>query len=160
LRAQAAQAATAQEGAFMASASRRVLMKLLTRSALGGAFVRMGSGSATAAQGERPAATPDGTCMATLHIHLQEGFANDQVIVTVDGQTVFEAEVSTNLMRGRAATFDAPVPQGTITVEVLVSTRELRGAIDIDARDVPYLGCGMRDGAIEFRPTDQPVPYF
>jgi hypothetical protein len=136
-------------------------MKLLARGAVAGAFARLGTSGASAAQeDERPDATPEGTCMATLHIHLQEGFANDQVIVTVDGQTVFEAEVTTNLMRGRAATFDAPVPPGTVTVEVQVSTRELRGAIDIDAREVPYLGCGMRDGAIEFRPTDQPVPYF
>jgi hypothetical protein len=140
----------------MASASRRVLVKIAARGALGAAVLRPVAGSAQDAGSAD--ATPEGGCMAILHIHLQEGFANDQVVVMVGERTVFDAEVTTNLMRGRAAAFEAPVPPGMVTVEVRIPSRDLRDSVDIDAEETPYLGCGLRGEVIQFRPTERPTP--
>lgn len=106
-----------------------------------------------------PTATREGGAIETLQIDLQEGFANDRVAITVNGQVVFDEVVTTNLMHGLAATVEAEVPRGQTRVEVQIAARNLAETIPLDVSGTVYLGIAVRDGAIEHRISDQPFPY-
>jgi hypothetical protein len=59
--------------------------------------------------------------MPKLHIHLREGFADDEVEVRVDGRSVAQLRhVTTNYSIGLAAETEVDVPAGPTTVELVL----------------------------------------
>ncbi len=57
--------------------------------------------------------------MPVLHINLQEGFANDTVVVRVNGQEVFNrTSVKTRLQIGLANAFEVDVPEGSADIQI------------------------------------------
>jgi hypothetical protein len=97
--------------------------------------------------------------MPVLSIHLQEGFRDDRVIVSVGGRVVFDQAVTTHLMHGFARSFETPVPRGPIDVEVRVGSNGFANRITVDVLDQTYLGVAIREGVIEFRVLDRPPAY-
>jgi hypothetical protein len=104
--------------------------------------------------------TQEETAMETLQIDLQEGFANDQVIIKVNDQEIFRESVTTNLMHGFAASMETQVPRGFTTIDVQVPTKGLSKTILVDMTRILHVGIAIRDGIIEYRVSDEPFPYF
>jgi hypothetical protein len=98
--------------------------------------------------------------LKTLHVSLQEGFANDQVTVAINGQQVLDEQVTTHPMHGHATSFEAQVPEGTVTIDLRVPSRNLSRSLTVDVHDTVYLGVAIRDGLIEHRLSNRPFVYF
>jgi len=57
--------------------------------------------------------------MKLLHIAFQEGFADDTVVIRVNGKEVFrKASVKTRTQIGYAGSFEVNVQEGSVNVEV------------------------------------------
>ena len=93
--------------------------------------------------------------MPPLTIDLQDGFANDEVAVRVGGAEVFrKREVTTDLSASLAASCQTEAPDQAVEVEVAVPSRGLRGAVEIDASQTPYLGVSISEGRLLLRPSE------
>ena len=91
-----------------------------------------------------------------LHVVLQEGFAQDEVIVDVDTTTHEFADVSTRLQVGMAQTFDVQVPRGTARVVVRVPGRGAQGAIEVRVGSEHWLRIDLdADGRVTFAQPDR-----
>ena len=98
--------------------------------------------------------------MAVLHVHLQEGFANDSVRIRVGGREVFAKDgVTTKLLLGYADTLDVQVVEGLVNVEVVVSSRNISTTIPLQVARATYLGISIEHGTIEHLISDQPFGY-
>jgi hypothetical protein len=107
------------------------------------------------------AATPQRrTTIATLQLDLQDGFADDLVVVRVNGIEVFRKEgVTTKLLLGYADSFQVRVPEGSVDVEVVVPSRNLSRTVSIRISQKSYLGVSIQDGKIEYLERNEPFPY-
>lgn len=103
--------------------------------------------------------------MTDLRVSLEEGFARDHVVVTVDGATVLdEGGVTTALQIGLAKSVDAQVPNGTappapVDVRVELPERGIASALTLDPAATPYLRVSITRGHLELTPTGSP-PYY
>ena len=97
--------------------------------------------------------------MAALHVALEEGFEDDEVVVAVDGEELLRQSLSTRMQLGLAKAVDAPVEPGPHTVAV--SARGVSAEIAVEVEDELYLGISLsRSGdAIEHRVSPQPFGY-
>ena len=100
--------------------------------------------------------------MHALHIALQEGFAHDAVVVSIDGEPVYRAEnISTRRPPGLAAFFYVTIVKGSHAVEVRTRKRGLPRylqTLDIDAET--WLGVSMRrDGQLDVHVATKPFNY-
>jgi hypothetical protein len=106
---------------------------------------------------EPPGIAPDkaGRPMARLTIHLQDGFANDSVVVRVNGNEVYRRSgVTTQLVLGRAEVFATEVPEGPVDVEVEVPTRHVQSTFRIEALPKTHLALSLTaDGVDHFVST-------
>ena len=88
--------------------------------------------------------------MARLTIHLQDGFANDSVVVRVNGNEVYRRDgVTTKLLLGRAEVFPTEVPEGSAEVEVEVPTRGVQSSFRIEVTPKTHLGLVLTAHGIE-----------
>jgi hypothetical protein len=88
--------------------------------------------------------------MPRLTIHLQTGFADDTVVVRVNGAEVYRKEgVKTSLLLGYADVFDCPVPEGTAHVDIEVPSRGVRASFDVPVSARTHLGVSLRGGTVE-----------
>jgi hypothetical protein len=86
-----------------------------------------------------------------LQIDLEDGFSGDTVVVSADGDTLWErADLTTNLSSSLAAIARLDLPPGR-TVEVSVPTRRqtLRQRVTS-----PYLRVRLTDGQLELLESD------
>lgn len=98
--------------------------------------------------------------MALLHIALQEGFSDDDVVVRVDGQEVYHKKnVTTRLQIGYADSFELEIKEGAARVEVELATRGLSEAFPVDVTGTTYVGLSVEQGAIRHRLSTQPFGY-
>lgn len=99
--------------------------------------------------------------MTGLIIDLQNGFENDEVIVRAAGRELLKkTHVKTNLAISLAESCPVEVGEGPVSVEVLVPSRNLRGAVEIDPARTPYLGVSIREGELELKPSESLFFYF
>jgi len=72
--------------------------------------------------------------MPVLNVHLTDGFADDHVIVSVDGTKVFDrADVTTNKLLGTAASLppvDVAADKAEITLDI--PEKGFRGTVSVD----------------------------
>lgn len=95
--------------------------------------------------------------MASLHIDLQDGFAEDLVIVWVNGIQAFRKEgVTTSLLLGYADSSQTQMPEGPANVEVIVPSRNLSKNISVRK---PFLGISIREGEIDYIERGEPFGY-
>jgi hypothetical protein len=98
--------------------------------------------------------------MPVLHLALQDGFADDAVVVRVgNGEPVRHEHVTTKSQIGLARAFEVSVPDGPAEVEVLLPERGLSARTRVDSTETPFLGVSLRDGAIAFRPASERFRY-
>ena len=101
--------------------------------------------------------------MASLNIHLQEGFENDAVTLRVDGREVYaKAALSTRTQIGLAdlIELEVPDPRDHVLIEVSVPTRHQYASFPVALRQTPWVGVSLnRDGRIEHRESSVLMGY-
>jgi len=97
--------------------------------------------------------------MTQVTVSLEDGFAQDHVLIRVDGTTAFEqTDVTTRMQTGLAAAVLVDTSD-TSNLEVELPSRGLSRAVDIDANSTPYVRVSIVDGDVDVAPTDQ-APYY
>jgi hypothetical protein len=82
--------------------------------------------------------------VSRLNIHLQEGFANDTVIVRLEGREVFrDATVTTRTQIGLAEMIEIDTHSELVNVDVDVPTRSQRATFRIAPAATPWLGVSI-----------------
>lgn len=98
--------------------------------------------------------------MSTIAIHLQEGFADDFVIVRVNGRERFRREhVRTDLMLGYADITEVAVRAKRSEVAIELPERALNGKVAVDSSTDVDVGCAVVDGALVLRVPGRPFGY-
>ncbi len=98
--------------------------------------------------------------MAWLTVALQDGFAEDLVIVRINRAEIFRKEdVTTKLLLGYAESFTMQVPEGQVDVEILVPLRNLSETIVVPVSTTAYLGLSIQDREIVHRLSNEPFGY-
>lgn len=94
-------------------------------------------------------------------IDLQEGFMDDTVAIRVGDEQIFHKEnVSTDLYLGHAESIEANVPEGPVTVEISVLSRDLSDKIVLNVPPVSHLGVALSEAQLRFRVSDESFLYF
>lgn len=97
--------------------------------------------------------------MRTVTVSLEDGFAQDHVLVRVDGATAFEGtDVTTRMQTGLAAAVQIDAAD-TISLEVALPARGLSRTIDLDGERTPFVRVSLIDGDVAVITTDQ-APYY
>jgi hypothetical protein len=95
--------------------------------------------------------------VSTVTISLEDGFAQDHVVVTIDDTVVLDEEqVSTRYQISLAREVTTDVRSGVARVRVVLPERGLESALDVDAAATPTVRVSVDDGRIRLRPTDLP----
>ena len=102
----------------------------------------------------------EGGNMVTLSIDFQEGFANDTIVLHVNGDEVFRKEdVSTKLLLGKADALKTTVETGQVVIEINIQTRDIAMPIPLEISANTYLGISVVNGRIEYVVSDEPFGY-
>lgn len=107
--------------------------------------------------------------ISLLHIALQEGFANDSVVVRVNGAEAYrKAGVKTRMQIGLADSVDVDVPahgsdidaQSTMAkVEVEIPKRRLKTTLAVNLAETTHIGISINAGKIVARLSREPFGY-
>jgi hypothetical protein len=95
---------------------------------------------------------------APMHIHLalQDGFDDDEVVVRVEGSEAYHGErVTTRTQISHAADMQLDVPDRQFGLEIDVPTRGVRESVEIDPRTHPNVTISLRDGRLVVRYPEQ-----
>ena len=97
-----------------------------------------------------------------VHFAFQDGFANDDVIVRVNGREVIrESQLKgQDPMLPIAAARDVELEATTGKVNVEIPSRGLSRSFDLDFRESPYVGIAIVGGDIAMRKSSRPFEYF
>jgi hypothetical protein len=99
--------------------------------------------------------------MTVIVIDLQDGFADDEVLILADGQEIFNKKgVDTDYSIGLAASVKFEVSEKQVTVEIIIPSRRLSDNIKIDGSSAPYLGVSILDNKINHQFSDEEFIYF
>ena len=96
-----------------------------------------------------------------VHVAFQDGFANDEVVIRVNGREVIR-ETS---LSGRdplvpvAAVRQVEIAPAAATMRVDVPTRGLSRSFDVNFRESPYLGVAIVGDEIMLRRSSRPFEY-
>jgi hypothetical protein len=99
--------------------------------------------------------------MVDVAIDLQDGFKNDTVVIRADGRELRREEaVSTRFQIGKAKSATLALPEGDVTLEVEVPTRNQRATVPIDTSKPTFVGISLTtEGRLEVRVQEQPFGY-
>jgi hypothetical protein len=97
-----------------------------------------------------------------VHLAFQDGFADDDVVVRVDGREVARESglKGVDPMVPLAAQRDVQVNERASQLQVEVPTRGLSRAFDLDFAESPYVGIAIVGGEIAVRQSSRPFDYF
>ena len=99
--------------------------------------------------------------MALMEIHLQEGWDDDHVQVTIDrAGFVDQYSVSTDYSLGLAWMERFSIPAGEHEVEVEVPIRQLSERLSVVVEGEFYLGIRIDNDQISFVSRSEPFVYF
>jgi hypothetical protein len=94
--------------------------------------------------------------VAHLAVHLLDGFAEDVVVVEVDGHPIARRDqVTTQLLLGLATTLEVDVRDGPASVTISVPTRNLAAEVKLDPRTEKHLLVGIESGSLTLRATTE-----
>lgn len=99
--------------------------------------------------------------MASLRVDLQEGFADDEVTVKINGsESLHRTGVTTKRMLGLATSSEIEVPDdGPVTVKVEIPTRHLSKSLLLSVSDSRHLGVSIQNGEIKFIVSEKAFGY-
>ncbi len=96
--------------------------------------------------------------MPNLTLHLQDGFDDDEVVVSVNGHVVRRLEhVTTRLLLGLAETLDLDVPSPRCRLDVDLPRRGLQAEADVAAP--AHVGASVCFGHLTLLVRDEPFGY-
>jgi len=99
--------------------------------------------------------------MAKLQIDLQSGFINDTVLIHVNGNEEYnQQKVTTDKMLGLATSFELHLKEGPTSVGIDVRTKNLHDNVQLNLKEVLYLGISLQSNKIEFIISKDPFGYF
>ena len=88
--------------------------------------------------------------MSRLRVDLQEGFAGDDVDIRINGRESLHKEgVTTKRVLGLATSSEIEVPDGPVSVEIEVPTKQLSKTISLEGAESSHLGVSIQDGEIK-----------
>jgi hypothetical protein len=100
--------------------------------------------------------------MAQLQIALQEGFANDEVVVHAGGEEVYHKEnVTTRMQISLADSFAVELPErpSNAPVHITVSVRGVETGADVHPEQTPFLAVSVRDDKVSIESSATPYGY-
>ncbi|HEX6718236.1 MAG TPA: hypothetical protein VF088_14050 [Pyrinomonadaceae bacterium] len=98
--------------------------------------------------------------MSKLHVDFQEGFARDEIDLRINGQERLQKEgVTTNLLLGLALSAEIEVPDGRVTIEIKIPTKNLAKTISLESSGSEYLAVSIENGKIEHIVSQKPFGY-
>ncbi len=98
--------------------------------------------------------------MAILHVHLQEGFDNDTVVIRVNGKEVARRTgVTTKRQVGVADLLEIDVPAGPVTVETGIAARGLSNTTELPMDGSVYLGLSVEPDGLKARVSREQFGY-
>lgn len=99
--------------------------------------------------------------MTLLHIALQEGFVKDSVILSINGEKVFEkSHIQSQWPIGYAGEVELHIAEGPTTIEVIILSRTESKSISLNIWKTTYLGLSLtaRD-LITYKVSHSPFEY-
>ncbi len=102
-----------------------------------------------------------GAQMVLLKIDLQDGFADETVVIDVAGKEVFrKGNIKTNYAIGLAESITVELPKGELHVTVSLPERNISNFYSGEISEPVYLGISLSsDGIIEFSPFREAFKY-
>lgn len=98
--------------------------------------------------------------MALLHVAMQEGFEDENVVIRVAGKEAFRKDnVRTKLQIGFADSFEMNVEEGPVTIEIDLPSKSLSKSIELQVQNAVYLSVSIIAGKIEYKISPEPFGY-
>ena len=98
--------------------------------------------------------------MPALNIDFQSGFENDTVVILVNNNEVFRKDnVQTLLLTDHAESVSLDIEKGSVCIDIIINTKNLRKAINASITATTYLGISIAMGAIEHMVSEEPFGY-
>jgi hypothetical protein len=99
--------------------------------------------------------------MAEITVDLQDGFKDDTVAISAGGREVVREEgVTTRFQIGRARSLQVAVPEGEVTLEVEVPTKNARATVSIDTSKPVFVGVSLTtEGRLDVTVQERPFGY-
>ena len=99
--------------------------------------------------------------MPLLHVHLQDGFVGEPVVIRLAGRTLSEkSHVRTRPQLGLAENFELDLPAGHHTLEVTLPERDQTDTIPLDLDRELHLGITIDpDGSLRHRTSEGTFGY-
>jgi hypothetical protein len=108
----------------------------------------------------QPSITSELPLMSKLRVDFQEGFIHDEIHVRVNGQErLKKADVTTNRLLGIASSEEIEVPNGRLTIDIEIPTKNLAKTIALETSGSEYLGVSIENGKIEHIVSQKPFGY-
>ena len=87
--------------------------------------------------------------MATLEIYLQDGFADDTVLIHINGSEEYnKSGVSTDYSASLADFVKIQTTNGSIQIQITVVSRKISKLIEFNISETTYLGVSIAEDGI------------
>jgi hypothetical protein len=117
------------------------------------------AGCGPSVEREAPPSESKGDQVVTLSIDLQDGFADDTVVLRVNGDQVFRKEhVTTKGPLGYAESFAVNVSEGALTLEVDIEAKAAE-IIPLEVHRDTFIGISIFGGVVDYLVSDEPFRY-
>jgi hypothetical protein len=99
--------------------------------------------------------------MVEVTVDLQDGFKNDTVVISAQGQELLREEaVTTRFQIGKAKSLQLAMPAGEVTLNVEVPTKDARTTVAIDTSKPMFVGVSLTtEGRLEVKVQERPFGY-
>jgi hypothetical protein len=99
--------------------------------------------------------------MTEVKVDLQDGFMDDTVVISAQGQQLLREEgVTTRFQIGKARSLEVAMPEGEVTLEVEVPTKNESTTVPIDTSKPVFVGVSLTtEGRLEVRVQERPFGY-
>jgi hypothetical protein len=97
--------------------------------------------------------------MPQVTVSLEDGFAQDSVLLRIDGTTAYEGtDLTTRMQTGLAAAVQVDASDAS-SLEVALPDRGLSRTIDLDGSATPFVRVAIVDGDLAVTATGE-APYY
>ncbi len=99
--------------------------------------------------------------MAVLHVHLQDGFVGEPIVLRLNDRTVAQRDrVRTRPQLGLAEQLDVEAPDGPATLTIELPSRARSRSFALDLTRPLHVGISVEpDGSVSHRILEHPIGY-